>query len=119
MTTIDNGRYTCHIQGFYVFAQTTAEAAITAENNLNSSAIDSNLLLPDDLFQIYVQSKYVAPALSYIERTQGYGSIFTNYTIIAANYTFAISNNNGQFGKKYYCKSMMNKFIINLVKVFL
>ncbi len=99
MTTIDNGRYTCHIQGLYVFAETTADAATMAQNNLNSSAIDSNLLYPDDLFQIYVQSKFVAPALSYIERTQGYGSIFTNYTIIAVNFTFAISNNNGQFGK--------------------
>jgi hypothetical protein len=99
VTTIDNGRYTCHIQGLFVFAQTDAEANITAQNNLNSSTVDSNLIYPDDLFQIYVRSIFVAPALSYIERTQGYGSIFTSYTIIAVNFTFVISNNNGQFSK--------------------
>jgi hypothetical protein len=99
VTTVDDGRYTCHIQGLYVFAQTTAEAAIIAENNFNSSVIDSNLIYPDDLFQIYVRSISVAPALSYIERTKGYASIFSSYTIIAVDYTFNISNDNGKFGK--------------------
>lgn len=70
-----------------------------SQTNLNNSVADSSLIYPDDLFQIYGRSQYVAPALSYIERTKGYGSIFTSYTIIALNYTFVISNNNGQFGK--------------------
>jgi len=82
-----------------VFAQTDDEANTTAQNNLNSSVVDSNLIYPDDLFQIYVRSKFVAPALPYIERTKGYGSIFTSYTIIAVNFTFIISNDNGKFGK--------------------
>ncbi len=99
VNTIDNGIYTCHIQGLFVFAQTDAEASIIAENNLNSSGFDINLIYPDDLFQIYVYSTFVAPALFYIERTRGYGSIFTSYTIIAVDFTFVISNNNGTFGK--------------------
>ncbi len=99
VNTIDNGLYTCHIQGLYVFAQTTADAETTAQNNLNSNLVDSNLIYPNDLFQIYVRSVAVTPALSYIQRTQGYGSIFSNYTITSATLTFVISNNNGNFGK--------------------
>jgi hypothetical protein len=99
VNTIDNGRYTCHIQGLYIFAQTNSVAKTRAENNLNRNASDSNLIYPDDLFQIQVRSVYVAPALSYIERTQGYGSIFSSYTIITDSFTFFISNNNGKFGK--------------------
>ncbi len=99
MNTIDNGRYTCHIQGLYIFAQTTSVAKTRAENNLNRNASDSNLIYPDDLFQIQVRSVNVAPALFYIERTQGYGSIFSSYTIITNSSTFVISNNNGKFGK--------------------
>ncbi len=99
VTTIDNGQYTCHIQGLYVFAETTTEAATTAQYNFNNNLTDINLIYPDDLFQIYVQSKFVAPALSYIERTQGYGSIFSSYMIVAVNLTFNISNDNGKFGK--------------------
>ncbi len=99
MNTVDNGRYTCHIQGLYVFAQTTSAAATTAQNNLNSNVIDSNLIYPNDLFQIYVLSVAVSPALSYIQRVQGYGSIFSSYNITSVSRTFTISNNNGNFGK--------------------
>ncbi|UJR30967.1 hypothetical protein I4U23_018479 [Adineta vaga] len=98
VNTIDNGRYTCHIQGLYVFAQTTDAARVRAENNTASNISDVNLIYPDDLFRIYVRSVMVSPVLSYIERTQGYGSIFTSYTIITDSVSFVISNNNGKFG---------------------
>ncbi|UJR30966.1 hypothetical protein I4U23_018478 [Adineta vaga] len=97
VNTIDNGRYTCHIQGLYVFAQTTDAARVRAENNAASNVSDVNLIYPDDLFRIYVRSVMVSPVLSYIERTQGYGSIFTSYTIITDSVSFVISNNNGKF----------------------
>ncbi|CAF4579536.1 unnamed protein product, partial [Rotaria sp. Silwood2] len=97
VNTIDDGRYTCHIHGLFVFAQTTINAQTTAQNNLNSTVSNIDLIYPDDLFQIHVQSVFVPPALSYIERTHGYGSIFSSYTIIALRFTFVISfsvNNN-------------------------
>ncbi|CAF4083623.1 unnamed protein product, partial [Rotaria sp. Silwood1] len=97
VNTIDNGRYTCHIQGLFVFAQTTPEASATAQSNLNNNASNIDLIYPDDLFEIRVRSVFVPPALSYIERTHGYGSIFSSYTIIAVSFTFVISNNNGKF----------------------
>ena len=102
MTTIDNGRYTCHIQGLYVFAQTTDAARVAADTNQANNVIDSNRIYPNDLFQIYVRSVNATPALSYIERTQGYGSIFSSYTVnmISINRNFTISNENGKFGKK-------------------
>ena len=102
MTTIDNGRYTCHIQGLYIFAQTTDAARVAADTNQANNVIDSNRIYPDDLFQIYVRSVNATPALSYIERTQGYGSIFSSYTVnmISINRNFTISNENGKFGKK-------------------
>ncbi|CAF4376789.1 unnamed protein product, partial [Rotaria sordida] len=101
INTIDNGRYTCHIHGLFVFAQTNIEASQVAQNNLNSNALNIDLIYPDDLFQIHARSVYAPPALSYIERTQGYGSIFSSYTIIALHFTFIISNNNGKFGNNY------------------
>jgi PPE-repeat protein len=113
VNTVDNGRYTCHIQGLFVFAQTDTEANITAQNNLNSSVVDINLIYPDDLFQIYVRSQFVAPALAYIERTKGYASIFSSYTIIAVNFTFVISNDNGTFGKN----NISNQRLINYSSV--
>lgn len=99
INTIDNGRYTCHIQGLYIFAQTTKEAERRAENNLNLNISNSNLIYPDDLFIIHVHSISATPAIPYIERTQGYGSIFSNYTIRANKFIFIIGNNNGKFGK--------------------
>ncbi|CAF3404455.1 unnamed protein product [Rotaria sp. Silwood1] len=99
INTIDNGRYTCHIQGIYVFAQTNDNAIATAQyNRNNTSTSGSNLIYPDDLFQIYVRSVSIPPALSYIERTQGDASIFSSYAIVAGSYTFNISNNDGKFG---------------------
>ena len=101
LATIDNGRYTCHIQGLYVFAQTTGSARSTAYNNQNNNLIDSNSLYPDDLFQIYVRSVNATPALYYIESTKGYGSIFSSYIInmLSINRIFTISNENGKFGR--------------------
>ncbi|CAF4029746.1 unnamed protein product, partial [Rotaria sordida] len=98
VNTIDNGRYTCHVHGLFVFAQTNTEASQVAQNNLNSNASNIDLIYPDDLFQIHARSVYAPPALSYIERTHGYGSIFSSYTIITLRFTFIISNNNGKFG---------------------
>jgi hypothetical protein len=100
VNTIDNGRYTCHIQGLYVFVQTTTAANTIAQINFNNNVFNSSLIYPDDLFQIQVRSVVATPALPYIERTKGYASIFSSYTVIATNYTFVISNNNGKFGKK-------------------
>ena len=97
--TIDSGRYTCHIQGWYVFAQTTSVARARAESNAEGEVFDMNLIYPDDLFRIHVQSMMVAPALWYIERTQGYGSVFRSYVIISGNSSFTISNEKGKFGK--------------------
>ncbi|UJR15672.1 hypothetical protein I4U23_002606 [Adineta vaga] len=97
--TIDNGRYTCHIQGLFVFAQTTANANQTALYNLNNVNVsDTNLIYPEDLFYIYVRSASISPALPYVERMQGYASIFSTFIIGAGNYTFTISNVNGKFG---------------------
>jgi hypothetical protein len=93
VNTIDNGRYTCHIQGLYVFARTNAAAGIIAQNNLNSNVPNSNLLYPADLFEIRVRSVLVPPALPYIERAQGDASIFSSFTILTNNnYNFSISN---------------------------
>lgn len=101
ITTIDNGRYTCHIQGLFVFSQTTEAAGRLAQGNLNSTDIsDSNAIYPDDLFYIHVRSVAIPPALPYVERTQGSASIFNRYIIGAGNYTFIITNNNGKFSKK-------------------
>ena len=99
VNTIDNGRFTCHVQGIYVFAQTTANAQLVASNNVNTSLTDSDALFPDDLFSINVFSVFVAPALPYITRTQGYGSIFSSYTIITSVYTFVLGNSGGRFSK--------------------
>ncbi|CAF1679718.1 unnamed protein product, partial [Adineta ricciae] len=96
--TIDSGRYTCHVQGWYVFAQTTSGARARAESNAEGNVFDMNLIYPDDLFRIHVQSVMVAPALSYIERTHGYGSVFRSYVIISGNSSFTISNEKGKFG---------------------
>ena len=82
-----------------MFAQTTTEAAAIAQNNLNSTVIDSDLIYPDDLFAIQVRSIVATPALYYIELKQGSGSIFSSYTVMAVNRNFTISNNNGKFGK--------------------
>jgi len=101
IVTIDNGRYTCHIQGLYTFAKTTDAAQIAAQNYEVNNVSDANVIYNDDLFEIYVQSTGLAPVIPYISQTFGYGSVFSAYTInaSAANYTFVISNNNGQFGK--------------------
>ncbi|CAF0869133.1 unnamed protein product [Adineta ricciae] len=97
--TIDNGRYTCHVQGLFVLAQTTTAAKQIAQANLNNINVsDSSLIYPEDLFYIYVRSASIAPALPYVERMQGSASIFSSYIIGAANYTFVISNLNGKFG---------------------
>ncbi|CAM4903420.1 unnamed protein product [Rotaria socialis] len=99
VNTIDNGQYTCHIQGVYIFARTTSAANATAqENNNNSGTVDSNLILPDDLFEIRVRSVSIPPVLSYVERQVGNASLFSSYSILASGYTFNISNINGQFG---------------------
>ncbi|CAF4956637.1 unnamed protein product, partial [Rotaria socialis] len=34
VNTIDDGEYTCHIQGLFIFAQTTDEAKVIAYKNL-------------------------------------------------------------------------------------
>ncbi|CAF3944032.1 unnamed protein product, partial [Rotaria magnacalcarata] len=98
VNTIDDGQYTCHIQGLFIFAQTTDEANATAHKNLVNTISDINLIYPDDLFKIYVRSVFVAPALRYIEREKGHGSIFSSYTIVTEIFTFDISNNDGKFG---------------------
>ncbi|CAF1395353.1 unnamed protein product [Rotaria sordida] len=98
INTIDNGRYTCHIQGIYVFARTSNNANATAQFNLNNSGVfDENLIYPDDLFQISVRSISIPAALPYIQ-IQGSASLFSSYSVVAGNYTFNISNNNGKFG---------------------
>ncbi|CAF3697466.1 unnamed protein product [Rotaria sordida] len=98
ISTIDNGRYTCHIQGIYVFARTSNNANATAQFNLNNSGVfDENLIYPDDLFQISVRSISIPAALPYIQ-IQGSASLFSSYSVVAGNYTFNISNNNGKFG---------------------
>ena len=98
MNTIDNGRYTCHIQGLYVFAKTTATAEAAALNNTVNQFASSEVLFEQDIFTINVFSVFIEPALAYVTRFQGYGSIFTNYTIITRSATFIIQNNNGKFG---------------------
>ena len=105
VNTIDNGRYTCHIQGLYVFAQTTTSANTTAYANLNNvNASGDNLIYPDDLFYIHVRSREIAPALSYVQRQEGFASVFSSYTISAVNHVFMISNENNTFGKINYPK---------------
>ncbi|CAF4852037.1 unnamed protein product, partial [Rotaria sp. Silwood1] len=79
---------------------TIDNATINVQNHPNSNASNIDLIYPDDLFQIHVHSLFLPPALSYMKRTHGYGSIFSNYTIIAVNFTFVISNN-GKFGNEH------------------
>ena len=100
VVTIDNGRYTCHIQGLYIFARTTTAAKTVATNHEANNKTASDFIYPDDLFEIDVRSVRTTPVAPYIAQTQGYGSIFSSYTIMAVNYTFVVSNINGQFGKK-------------------
>ena len=99
ISTVDNARFTCHIQGSYVFARTTESARLLAANNNNNSLFDVDAIFPDDLFSISVYSFFVAPALPYIARTRGYGSIFSSYTITISNFTFVVTNNGGRFSK--------------------
>ena len=115
MSTIDNGRYTCHIQGLYIFAQTTADANSTAHVNAINNPGATELIYPDDLFEIYVRSVVATPALFYIEQTQGYGSIFSSYTIITTQLSFTISNENGKFGR--YPSHEINTSMSSLIKV--
>ncbi|CAF1679773.1 unnamed protein product [Rotaria magnacalcarata] len=99
VNTVDNGQYTCHIQGVYIFARTTSTANATAQvNNNNNGTVDSNLILPEDLFEIRVRAVSIPPVLSYVEREAGDASLFSSYSIFANGYTFNISNINGQFG---------------------
>ncbi|CAF4615939.1 unnamed protein product [Rotaria sp. Silwood2] len=49
VNTIDDGRYTCHIHGLFVFAQTTINAQTTAQNNLNSTVSNIDLIYPEQL----------------------------------------------------------------------
>ncbi|CAF0960619.1 unnamed protein product [Rotaria magnacalcarata] len=99
VNTVDNGQYTCHIQGVYIFARTTSTANATAQvNNNNNGTVDSNLILPEDLFEIRVRAVSIPPVLSYVERQAGDASLFSSYSIFANGYTFNISNINGQFG---------------------
>ncbi|CAF1938120.1 unnamed protein product [Rotaria magnacalcarata] len=99
VNTVDNGQYTCHIQGVYIFARTTSMANATAQvNNNNNGTVDSNLILPEDLFEIRVRAVSIPPVLSYVERLAGDASLFSSYSIFANGYTFNISNINGQFG---------------------
>lgn len=101
ISTIDNGRYTCHIQGLFVFSRTTDAARRLAEQNLNNVNIaNSDVIYPDDLFYVHVRSVAIPPALPYVERTQGSASIFNRYIIGARAYTFVITNNNGKFSKE-------------------
>lgn len=100
VNTIDNGRYTCHIQGLYVFAKTTAVADFNARARTVARSEATDVLFEPDIFTINVFSVFIEAALPYVTRFQGYGSIFTNYTLIANNATFIIKNNNGKFGKQ-------------------
>ncbi|CAF4796955.1 unnamed protein product, partial [Rotaria magnacalcarata] len=68
-------------------------------NNNNNGTVDSNLILPEDLFEIRVRAVSIPPVLSYVERQAGDASLFSSYSIFANGYTFNISNINGQFGK--------------------
>lgn len=97
--TIDGGRYTCHVQGLFVMARTTEGARNLATQNENGNASDSDLLYLSDLFTIHVESKSLAPALSYVEREKGFGSVFSRYVLTAESFTFSITNNQGKFGK--------------------
>jgi hypothetical protein len=98
--TIDGGRYTCHIQGLYVFTQTNTQASTIAQYNLNNAnTYDSSLIYPDDLFYIYVRSASLAPALPFVARIQGSASVYTGYTIGAGSYVFVITGSLGRFGK--------------------
>jgi hypothetical protein len=97
---MDSGRYTCHIQGLFVFAQTSTQAGITAQANLNNpNGFESSLIYPDDLFYIYVRSASLPPILPYVERMQGDASVFTGYTVGAGSYVFVITSSQGRFGK--------------------
>ena len=117
---MDNGRYTCHIRGLYILAQTTDTARQVASLNANSNASDDNLLYPDDLFSIQVRSQSIRPALFYIEQVYGDGSVFSSYAITAAGFLFNISNANGKFGRTLthnpldpYLLSLFSAFTIN------
>lgn len=100
--TIDSGRYTCHIQGVFILARTTATAEQTAQNNINNNATGSNLLYPADIFAIHVRSDALAPALFYVESERGLGSVFSSYTIYATSFTFIIANSQGKFSTEFF-----------------
>ena len=99
ISTLDNGRYTCHIRGLFIIAQTTDTARQVALINANSNASDDDLLYPEDLFSIQVRSQSIRPALFYVEQVYGDGSVFSSYAITTASTLFNISNADGKFGR--------------------
>jgi len=113
VNTIDNGRYTCHIQGLYVFAKTTAVADFNARARTIARSEETDVLFEPDIFTINVFSVFIEAALPYVTRVQGYGSIFTNYTLIANNATFIIKNNNGKFGFSVNSDSSVSDNLVN------
>ena len=70
-----------------------------ANSNFNSNFSDANMLLPSDLFTILVESKLLSPALSYVERERGDGSVFSSYNLVAQNFNFFIANKQGKFSE--------------------
>lgn len=110
INTIDNGRYTCHIRGIYIFARTTNDTTQQANNNDRTGNITGDsLLYPSDLFSIQVRSEELPPAMYYVERTQGKASVFTSYAIIAMNNTYNISKINDKFGKRNFNFNIISK----------
>lgn len=99
INTVDGGRYTCHIQGRFIFARTNSAANTLANTNQANNVSDSELLYPSDIFTIIVTSNALSPVLNYVEQERGFGSVFTSYQIESMNRTFIIRNNNGRFCK--------------------
>jgi hypothetical protein len=97
--TIDSGRYTCHIQGTYILAQTSVNANRTAYLNMDATASAMDLIYPTDLFAVYVQCELLPPALLFVEREHGFGSVFTSYMISTHAFNFTIGNNQGKFSE--------------------
>lgn len=84
-----------------IFSRTNSFAEQIASNNANSEVYTPESMYEDDLFELRAHSRYIAPVLSYITNTQGYGSIFVNFTLVARprNDTFIIINADGRFRK--------------------
>ncbi|CAF1546912.1 unnamed protein product, partial [Adineta steineri] len=105
--TSDNANYTCNVYGSFIYAQTTNDANITANNNTDSSSTILKDLISNELFSIVARtskSSSLLRANDFFNQTITYFSSFTMY--LGSNNSVIIDvsiepTNNYQFRVRY------------------